>query len=122
MERQGGRRDIERACDRLAEGGYAALMPDLFGDGFTPLCVARSMRQIASGRGPSVDVIHAAPGGINESDVMLAAASDAIIVGFNVRPLADARTCGWGAAGVCGPGVSARLEGAPREVTGGAVV
>ena len=52
--------DIERACDRLAEGGYAALMPDLFGDGFKPLCVARSMRQIASGRGPSVDVIHAA--------------------------------------------------------------
>jgi translation initiation factor IF-2 len=39
----------------------------------------------------AVDVIHAAPGGINESDVMLAAASDAIIIGFNVRPLADAR-------------------------------
>ena len=36
-------------------------------------------------------MIHAAPGGINESDVMLAAASDAIIIGFNVRPLADAR-------------------------------
>jgi translation initiation factor IF-2 len=39
----------------------------------------------------AVDVIHAAPGGINESDVMLAAASDAVIIGFNVRPLADAR-------------------------------
>jgi translation initiation factor IF-2 len=38
-----------------------------------------------------VDVIHAAPGGITESDVMLATASDAIIIGFNVRPLADAR-------------------------------
>ncbi len=38
-----------------------------------------------------VDVIRAAAGGINESDVMLAAASDAIIIGFNVRPLADAR-------------------------------
>jgi translation initiation factor IF-2 len=38
-----------------------------------------------------VDVIHAAPGGITESDVMLAAASDAIIVGFNVRPLGEAR-------------------------------
>ena len=33
-----------------------------------------------------VRVIHAAVGGINESDVMLAAASSAIIVGFNVRP------------------------------------
>jgi translation initiation factor IF-2 len=39
----------------------------------------------------AVNVIHAQTGGINESDVMLAAASDAIIIGFNVRPLSDAR-------------------------------
>ncbi len=39
----------------------------------------------------TINVIHAQTGGINESDVMLAAASDAIIIGFNVRPLADAR-------------------------------
>ena len=36
-------------------------------------------------------MIRSAAGGINESDVMLAAASDAIVIGFNVRPLADAR-------------------------------
>ena len=39
----------------------------------------------------AVNIIHSAPGGINESDVMLAAASDAIIIGFNVRPLSEAR-------------------------------
>jgi translation initiation factor IF-2 len=33
-----------------------------------------------------VRVLHAAIGGINESDVMLAAASEAIIIGFSVRP------------------------------------
>ncbi|MEZ4428912.1 MAG: dienelactone hydrolase family protein [Nannocystaceae bacterium] len=49
--------DIERACDRLAAGGYAALMPDLFGDRLKPLCVARSIRQIARGHGPEIDVI-----------------------------------------------------------------
>jgi len=38
-----------------------------------------------------INVIHSQPGGINESDVMLASASEAIVIGFNVRPLADAR-------------------------------
>jgi translation initiation factor IF-2 len=39
----------------------------------------------------SVNIIRSGVGGINESDVMLAAASDAIIIGFNVRPVGDAR-------------------------------
>jgi len=38
-----------------------------------------------------VKVIHAAPGGITESDVLLATASKAIILGFNVRPETKAR-------------------------------
>lgn len=38
-----------------------------------------------------VNVIHGAVGAISDSDVLLAAASDAIIVGFNVRPTATAR-------------------------------
>jgi translation initiation factor IF-2 len=41
-----------------------------------------------------INIIHSQTGGINESDVMLAAASEAIIIGFNVRPLADARRAG----------------------------
>jgi translation initiation factor IF-2 len=39
----------------------------------------------------AVNVIHRGVGGINESDVMLAAASDGIVIGFNVRPVGDAR-------------------------------
>jgi len=39
----------------------------------------------------SINVIHSGVGGITESDVMLAAASNAIILGFNVRPDAAAR-------------------------------
>jgi translation initiation factor IF-2 len=39
----------------------------------------------------AVNIIHRGVGGINESDVMLAAASDGVILAFNVRPVGDAR-------------------------------
>jgi translation initiation factor IF-2 len=38
-----------------------------------------------------VNIIHRGVGGINESDVILAAASEGVILGFNVRPIGDAR-------------------------------
>jgi len=38
-----------------------------------------------------VNVVHAGVGGITESDVMLASASKAVIIGFNVRPDAQAK-------------------------------
>jgi len=41
--------------------------------------------------GVKVDIIHTAVGAINESDITLAEASGAIIIGFNVRPTPQAR-------------------------------
>ncbi|MDT2758234.1 translation initiation factor IF-2 [Enterococcus xiangfangensis] len=41
--------------------------------------------------GVRVKIVHSAVGAINESDVTLAAASNAIIIGFNVRPTAQAK-------------------------------
>ena len=38
----------------------------------------------------TVNILHTAIGGISNSDVMLAAASGAVVIGFNVRPLPDA--------------------------------
>jgi translation initiation factor IF-2 len=39
----------------------------------------------------AVNIIHRGVGGINESDVMLAAASEGVMLAFNVRPVGDAR-------------------------------
>ncbi|MFE7151216.1 translation initiation factor IF-2, partial [Heyndrickxia sporothermodurans] len=41
--------------------------------------------------GVNVRIIHTAVGGINESDISLAAASNAIVIGFNVRPDVNAK-------------------------------
>ncbi|WP_125565145.1 translation initiation factor IF-2 [Companilactobacillus insicii] len=52
--------------------------------------IAGSLKKIEV-EGVRVNIIHKAVGAITESDVNLAAASNAIIIGFNVRPTAQAR-------------------------------
>src|SRR5690606_13425347 len=39
-----------------------------------------------------INIIHKGVGAITESDVLLASASDAIIIGFNVRPMGNAKS------------------------------
>ncbi|MBI5440137.1 MAG: translation initiation factor IF-2 [Deltaproteobacteria bacterium] len=53
--------------------------------------VSRAMEKLSTGE-VRVKVIHGAVGGITETDVNLASASNAIVVGFNVRPEAKAAT------------------------------
>lgn len=52
--------------------------------------LAAALQKI-SVEGVKIKIIHAAVGAINESDITLAAASNAIVIGFNVRPDANAR-------------------------------
>jgi len=52
--------------------------------------LASSLNQIDI-EGVKVNIIHTGVGAINESDITLATASDAIIIGFNVRPTPQAK-------------------------------
>ena len=52
--------------------------------------LAASLKKIEV-EGVRVKIVHSAVGAINESDVTLAAASNAIIIGFNVRPTPQAK-------------------------------
>ncbi|HAP8854005.1 TPA: translation initiation factor IF-2 [Enterococcus faecium] len=52
--------------------------------------LAASLKKIDV-EGVRVKIVHSAVGAINESDVTLAAASNAIIIGFNVRPTSQAK-------------------------------
>ncbi|MBO0993078.1 translation initiation factor IF-2 [Bacillus sp. SD088] len=52
--------------------------------------LAAALRQIEVA-GVNVKIIHTAVGAINESDITLAAASNAIVIGFNVRPDVNAK-------------------------------
>lgn len=53
--------------------------------------LAASLQKIQV-EGVNVAIVHSAVGAINESDVTLAAASGAIVIGFNVRPTPQARS------------------------------
>lgn len=76
---------------RLAIGDFKELNVIIKGDVDGSIEALSDSLQKLSTDQIEVNIIHKSVGQISESDVMLAAASDAIIVGFQVRPSASAR-------------------------------
>jgi translation initiation factor IF-2 len=83
---RGGRVTLETLQQHLAEGGMKELALIIKADVQGSAEVLADTVQKLSDERVKVRVIHSGVGAINESDVLLAAASNAIIIGFNVRP------------------------------------
>ncbi|GJQ06634.1 translation initiation factor IF-2 [Capnocytophaga cynodegmi] len=77
---------------RIALGDFKQLNIILKGDVDGSVEALTDSFQKLSTEEIQVSIIHKGVGAITESDVLLASASDAIIIGFNVRPMANART------------------------------
>lgn len=92
---QGGRGDgvtLEEIYSRIESGEVKALNLIVKTDVQGSIDAVRAALEPLSTEQTKVNLIHAATGSITESDVMLAAASDAIIVGFNSPVEPGART------------------------------
>ena len=76
---------------RLALGDFQELNVIIKGDVDGSIEALSDSLQKLSTDQISVNIIHKSVGQISESDVMLAAASDAVIIGFQVRPSVNAR-------------------------------
>lgn len=92
IQRQNTRRvSLENLFDTLKEGQIKTvdiiIKADVQG---SAEALSVSLQKIEV-EGVKVDIVHSAVGAINESDISLAAASNAIIIGFNVRPTTEAR-------------------------------
>lgn len=77
---------------RIALGGFKELNIILKGDVDGSVEALTDSLQKLSTEEIQVNIIHKGVGAITESDVLLASASEAIIIGFNVRPSANARS------------------------------
>lgn len=80
---------LESLYERISEGNFKELKLIIKGDVQGSVeALTHSLEKLSTER-CRLHVIHDGVGGINESDVMLAAASDAVVIGFHVR--ADAK-------------------------------
>ena len=77
---------------RIALGEFQELNIILKGDVDGSVeALTDSLQKLSTGE-IEINIIHKGVGAITESDVLLASASDAIVIGFNVRPMGNART------------------------------
>ena len=77
---------------RIALGEFKELNLILKGDVDGSVEALTDSLQKLSTEEIQVNIIHKGVGAITESDVLLASASDAIVIGFNVRPMGNARS------------------------------
>lgn len=77
---------LDEVYSKIKEGQIKELNIVIKGDVQGSVEAMRSALEGITHPEVKVRVLHSGIGGINESDVMLAAASEAIIIGFNVRP------------------------------------
>jgi translation initiation factor IF-2 len=91
LAQRGGGVTLETLFDALQEGAVQDLNLVLKGD--VVGSVEAAISELSKIQHPEVrvNVIHQGVGGITENDIMLASASNAMVVGFNVRPNAEAR-------------------------------
>src|SRR5881398_178779 len=82
---------LEKLYSQLQEGAVQDLNLVVKGDVVGSVEAAVSELQKIQHPEVRVNVIHQGVGGITENDIMLASASSAMVVGFNVRPNAEAR-------------------------------
>ena len=82
---------IEGLFEQMQAGAVRDLNLVLKGDVDGSVEAAKSELQKIQHPEVRVSVIHEGVGGITENDIMLASASNGIVVGFNVRPNAEAR-------------------------------
>lgn len=82
---------LESVYEKISEGNFKELKLIVKADVQGSIEALRDALERLSTEMCRVHIIHSVAGGINESDVMLAAASDAIIIGFHVRADAKAK-------------------------------
>ena len=91
MIKSAGKVSLDDVFNKIAEGGMKGLNIIVKADVQGSVEAVKQSLEKLSNEEVKVNVIHAAAGAIKESDIMLAESSNAIIIGFNVRPDSNAK-------------------------------